>query len=134
MERTGVVNEIKTEEKDGRCRNCCKQYAGSIHQKDVGKIAASLRLTAADFQKKYLRNADAEGMCQTLHVPCDFLNEDGECQLGEYQPESCRKFPYTDQPDRLQSMYSIIGNASVCPVVFEILERLKEEYHFQYKK
>ena len=40
-------------------------------------------------------------------------------------------FPFTGQPDRLSSMYSIIGHAEVCPVVFEMLERLKVIYRFR---
>jgi hypothetical protein len=30
-------------------------------------------------------------------------------------------------------MINIIGNASVCPVLFEILERLKGEYGFEFR-
>ena len=29
------------------------------------------------------------------------------CKLGEYKPENCRKYPYTDQPERLHSLYSV---------------------------
>ena len=41
------------------------------------------------------------------------------------------KYPYTDQPDRMGSLLSITNAAAVCPVVYEIPERLKEEYHFK---
>lgn len=67
---------------------------------------------------------------QTKHRPCDFLKADGACSLGECRTENCKKFPYTDQPERLQSLYSVLDAIEVCPVVFEIWERLKEIYGF----
>lgn len=65
------------------------------------------------------------------HSPCDFLNENGSCKLGECRPENCKKYPDTDQPDRLWSLYSVLEAVEVCPVAFEIFERLKIEYGFQ---
>ena len=65
---------------------------------------------------------------------CRFLNDDGKCRLQECKPEECKGFPYTDQPHRLESLYSILSAAEVCPVVFEIIERLKELYHFRTRK
>jgi hypothetical protein len=32
---------------------------------------------------------------------------------------------------RLESLYSILDAVEVCPVAFEIFERLKQEYHFR---
>lgn len=117
-----------------RCRNCCKYYAGSIPREDLEKDAEKLEMSVVDFKEKYLKpEPDAEGRYQTLHMPCDFMNETGACILEECRPDSCKKFPYTDQPERLQSMYSVLDVASVCPVAFEILEELKEEYDFHYR-
>ena len=65
-----------------------------------------------------------------LPAPCRFLDMDGRCRIQECKPEECKGFPYTDRPDRLASLYSVLSAAEVCPVVFEILERLKELYHF----
>ena len=64
------------------------------------------------------------------HSPCGFLTETGECSLGECCPDSCKKFPYTDQPDRLYSLYSVLDAVSICPAAYEILEALKELYDF----
>ena len=69
-----------------------------------------------------------------LPEPCRFLNADGKCRLQECKPEECKGFPYTDQPHRLESLYSILSAVEVCPVVFEIIERLKELYHFRTRK
>ncbi len=112
-----------------RCRNCCKLFHGSIPSEDLEKDAAVLHMTSKDFIEHYLVQ-ESEGY-QTKHCPCDFLMEDGNCLLGENKPESCEKYPYTDQPERLQSLFSVLDAVEVCPVAFEIYERLKKEYHFR---
>jgi len=55
-----------------------------------------------------------------------FLQEDGECKLGECKPENCKKYPYTNQPERLENLLGLLDVIEVCPVALEIFERLKE--------
>lgn len=114
-----------------RCRNCCKMYHGSIPIEDVESAALYLGLTAMEFIEQYLDGKDSDGNYQTKQKPCDFLQADGSCKLSECRPESCKKYPYTDQPERLQSLYSVLDTVAVCPVAFEICERLKKEYGFK---
>ena len=89
----------------GRCRNCCKMYPGGISAEDIERDANYLGMT----------------------------KEDGNCALDECKPENCKKYPYTDQPKRLSSLYSVLEAVEVCPVAFEIYERLKEEYETFYR-
>ena len=63
-----------------------------------------------------------------------FLMEDGNCKLGDCRPESCKKYPYTDQPERLYSLLGFLDVVSICPVAFEIYERLKQEYGFKARR
>ncbi len=114
-----------------QCRNCCKMYSGSIPGEDIGRDAAYLHMTEEAFIKRYLCRNSITGAYETIHNPCDFLQENGECLLGECKPENCVKYPYTDQPERLWSLYSVLEAVKVCPVAFEIYEQLKEEYGFR---
>lgn len=106
-------------------------YAGSIPVEDIEKDAAYLKMAKEEFMKQYLCQDDIEGIYPTVHTPCDFLQEDGNCLLGDCKPENCAKYPYTDQPNRLWSLYSVLEAVEVCPAAFEIYERLKEEYGFR---
>lgn len=63
-----------------------------------------------------------------------FLKENGECTLGDCQPDGCKNFPYTDQPERLFSLYSVLNAVSVCPAAYEIFEALKLIYDFDSNK
>lgn len=93
-----------------------------------------MNMTKEQFLDFFLEDKQTEDGAETYrtkHVPCDFLQEDGNCRLGDCKPENCVKYPYTNQPKRLESLYRVLDAVSVCPVAFEIYERLKEEYDFE---
>lgn len=127
--------ELFSEYDCSQCRNCCKQYYGEIPADEVEEDAAWLGLSKEEFKSKYLQDniGGHEQVYQTKNMPCDFLQKDGSCLLGDHRPENCKKYPYTDQPDRLFSLLSFLDTVSVCPVAYEIIERLKKEYGFSYR-
>ena len=51
-------------------------------------------------------------------------------KMEECRPDGCKKYPYTDQPGRLGSLYGMLDAIAVCPMVYEIWERLKKIYNF----
>ena len=127
-------NEFFADYDCSKCRNCCKMYHGTIPEEDVEKDAGHLGITVEEFKKLYLKRDEISGDYDTKHMPCDFLQEDGTCRLGECRPKSCRDYPFTNQPERLWSLYSVLEAVSVCPVAFEIYECLKKEYGFRRKR
>jgi hypothetical protein len=122
--------ELFAEYDCSRCRNCCKMYSGSIPEADINQDAEYLGLTTNQFITQFLDKGSYDSNYVTKHAPCDFLQSDGNCKLGDCKPDSCKKYPYTDQPDRIGSLLSILESVGICPVVFEIYERLKKEYNF----
>ena len=112
-----------------KCRNCCKKCHGTIPFADIGKDAEFLGMAEDEFRQTYLqKEADAEGF-NTINVPCDFLR-DNECILADNMPVACKDFPHTDKPNRLESLFAVLDFTFICPVVYEIVERLKEMYNF----
>lgn len=96
-----------------------------------------MNISKEQFIDFFLTINEISGDYETKHMPCDFLTEDGECKLGDCKPESCKNYknyPHTNQPERLESLYSVLDTVEVCPVAFEIYERLKQEYGFKTKK
>jgi len=116
-----------------KCANCCRTYDIVLADDEVKRIAAFLNMPERDFADKYLVDADTddEKPYKFKDSPCAFLFDDGRCRIQDCKPDVCTGFPYTDQPDRLSSMYSVIQHAEVCPVVFETLEQLKIMYKFR---
>lgn len=105
-------------------QHCMKNYLKIM-------TAISVETVAKCIIEQYLQGKDSEGNYQTKNSPCDFLQTDGSCKLGECKPENCKNYPYTNQPERLWSLYSVLDAVGVCPVAFEIYERLKQEYGFR---
>ena len=114
-----------------RCGNCCRRYSTVLSEEEIVNISNYLGMTRRQFLEDCLiRGRDS----LELPAPCRFLDMDGRCRIQDCKPEECKGFPYTDRPDRIESLYSILSAAEVCPVVFEILERLKELYHFKKRR
>jgi len=115
-----------------QCANCCRAYAITLTHNDIETITQHLGQSKDDFIIENLEESIFdEGEYRLKTQPCMFLCADGKCRIQDIKPSSCKAFPFTDQPDRMLSMLGIIDFAEECPVVFEILERLKEMYGFR---
>ena len=116
-----------------KCGNCCKNCEILLNENDVVAASTYLGQTTESFVAKYLTAADPEDELpyKFKSSPCVFLQEDGKCRIQDCKPTVCREYPHTDKPERLFSLYGILGSAEVCPIVFEILERLKTIYRFR---
>ena len=115
-----------------KCRNCCREYSAIFTEEEVGIAASYLGMTKEQFMDKHIKIEFGE--FNLKQVPCCFLKDDGSCELGDCKPETCKDYPFTDRPDRTGSLLNIVQAAGVCPVVFEMFERLKPEYKFRSRK
>lgn len=112
-----------------QCRNCCKEYGALFFEEEIPWVATFLQTTREELIWKYMaRDGD---LYYLEEKPCMFLQKDGSCRLGDVKPICCVDFPYTHYDDRIHNLTSMIEYASICPVVFELLERLKELYGFK---
>lgn len=115
-----------------KCNNCCNLYDIRLEQKDITAVCEYLGQDENDFIEKYLIPDKQETDCYIIKdKPCNFLGTDGKCQIYKCRPSVCKAFPYTNKPDRLFNMIGLISFAEDCPVVFEIIERLKLIYNFK---
>lgn len=115
-----------------KCRNCCKEYSAYFEEEELSPVAAFLGITEAEFRDMYIE--ESFGGYQINIKPCCFLEVDGGCKIEACKPLSCKGYPFTNRPERLFSLLSIMDSASVCPVVYEIIERLKQIYGFKRRK
>ncbi|MDR1111962.1 MAG: YkgJ family cysteine cluster protein [Deltaproteobacteria bacterium] len=112
-----------------KCNNCCKSLTITLDDGEVAAIAGFLGQSASDFAAAHLVEDDGQHAFKAR--PCEFLGDNGQCGIKSCRPAVCEGYPYTDRPGRLSRMLSVVYSAEVCPVVFEILERLKEIYRFR---
>lgn len=110
-----------------KCRNCCKKIGTIIKEDELTKICEELkideRFVSDNLEEKY-------GEYTFKKDKCLFL-DGNTCKVEKCLPIACREYPYTNKEERLFSLYSVISNASICPVVYEILEDLKKIYKFR---
>lgn len=122
-------NELFKEYDCSKCRNCCKEYTVSFEENEIEQVYKLLGITKEEFMDKYIEETVAG--YDLKEKPCCFLAENGACEIEECKPEGCKGYPFTNEPERLFSLLSIVEFSSVCPIVFEMLERLKKIYGFK---
>lgn len=105
------------------CAACCKNYSPRFKTPDIRRISKHLRMRESDFIDTYLR-LDEEGDYVVKQAPCPFLGADNFCSIYDERPGDCRRFPYTDEDVLLHRKQLTLKNASFCPAVFVILEKL----------
>lgn len=114
-----------------KCRNCCKKYGGSFSEEDIMNASSYLEMARDVFINNYLEFNEFGGSYNAKNIPCNFLEENGNCLLNGSKPVSCKEYPYTNKEERLFSLYSIMDNTKICPAVYEIVEELKKIYNFK---
>jgi Fe-S-cluster containining protein len=79
------------------CGQCCTGSPGYIwvDAQEIEQMAAHLKLSLADFSRRYLRRV--KGRFSLLEMPktydCVFL-KDKKCQIYSVRPTQCRTFPW----------------------------------------
>lgn len=105
------------------CAACCKNYSPRFKTPDVKRIAKHLRLKESELIETYLR-VDEEGDFVVKQTPCPFLGADNFCTIYEVRPSDCARFPYTDEDVLVKRQALTLKNATFCPIVYNVLDRL----------
>ncbi|AEF93170.1 protein of unknown function UPF0153 [Desulfotomaculum nigrificans CO-1-SRB] len=113
------------------CSNCCKTIVPVLKNDDILRIANHLELSADEFKKNYLKEMDGKWVIGAR--PCPFLKKQG-CEIYDYRPENCKEYPYTHKNEIVFRLINLVENCEVCPIVFEIFERLKKIYKDEFKE
>lgn len=126
----GLHKELFDEFDCVKCSNCCKAIVPIIEENEINPISSKLRLTCEDFKNKYLFKAREAFMINKK--PCPFLSAKG-CSIYEHRPVNCREYPFTDKEEIWSRLITLVENCAICPVVFEIFERLKKHYRDEFE-
>ena len=108
------------------CANCCKTISPVFTYMDIERIARSLKMRPAEFVETYLY-LDEDSDYVLKQAPCPFLAPDNYCLIYEDRPKACRQYPHTNRKGMHKFLNLTLKNAEVCPAVYDIFERLKEE-------
>ena len=107
------------------CANCCKNHSPRFKQPEIKRISKVLGMKEGEFAITYLR-LDNEGDYVTKKSPCPFLDTDNSCKIYGDRPSDCRRYPYTDEDVFYKRPLLTLKNATICPAVFYVLEKLEK--------
>ncbi len=108
------------------CANCCRSLGPRLTDRDIERIASSLRMKPHEVVSVYLR-MDEDNDYVFKEMPCPFLCSDNYCSIYDNRPKACREYPHTNRKKFFQIYSLTIRNAETCPAVYQILENLKKE-------
>ncbi|MEP7258986.1 MAG: YkgJ family cysteine cluster protein [Flavitalea sp.] len=106
-----------------KCANCCRNFSPRFKTPDIKRISRHLKMKEGDFIETYLR-LDEEGDYVANTAPCPFLGSDNYCTIYDQRPSDCHRFPYTDEDIIVKRQELTLKNATFCPIVYFVLEKL----------
>ena len=106
-----------------QCANCCRTLGPRITDKDIDRIAKTLRIKPAKVIENHLR-IDEDGDYVFQSMPCPFLMADNYCAIYDNRPKACREYPHTDRRKFYQLYRLTVKNSYTCPVAYSVLENL----------
>ncbi len=111
------------------CGNCCRVSQPVLNENDVTNLAIGLSFSRETLTKRFLAK-DEDGDIVFNKLPCPLL-KGNLCSAYECRPDVCRSFPHLHKDEFIFRLMGIIHNCSVCPIVFNVYERLKDELWHQ---
>jgi Fe-S-cluster containining protein len=128
-----IAQEVEDSIECTTCANCCRVATIQIGNRDVERLARHLGLKLSDFLRDFtLETADEGRILKRNSNGCIFL--DGNfCTVYEARPQTCELFPHLVKGNGslLSRMWHMPDRAVYCPIVFNMLERFKQETGFK---
>lgn len=122
-----ITAEVSSQIDCTKCANCCKQINPVLGKDDVSNFAKGLKISTSELEQNYLiLHEDKPSQHEFKEKPCPFLKED-RCSNYDHRPTDCRSYPHLYKDRFVSRLMNVIGNYSICPIVFNVYERLKAD-------
>lgn len=114
-----------------QCGNCCKQIHPVLDDRDVERFARGIGLSAKEFSNLHLIENEGNSSEYLFNkLPCPFL-ENNQCINYANRPDDCSSYPHLHKEGFISRLFGVIDNYSICPIVFNVYERLKKQLGYQ---
>ena len=107
------------------CGNCCREILPTLDPADVSRLAKGLETTPDEIITQYLIR-DEDGDLTINLRPCPFLSGN-RCRVYAHRPDACRSYPHLQKEKFIFRLAQAVSNCSICPISFNVYERLKAE-------
>jgi Fe-S-cluster containining protein len=111
------------------CGNCCKSLMIVVSDEEADSLSEHLQQPRKEFDDHYLEKG-SNGMMIINTIPCHFLS-DNKCTVYEHRFAGCREFPALHVPQFNKRLFTTFIHYDRCPIIFNVVEKLKEELKFE---
>lgn len=112
------------------CGNCCIALEPCLNKSEIKNLAQIKNLSQTDFEAQFVEIDKFEDIKFLKGMPCIFL-KDKSCSIYQDRPANCKSFPHTHKAKFTSRTMGVINNYEICPIVFNLLEKLKLEVGFK---
>ena len=103
----------------------------NIDEQEANHLSAHLGQTREKFDEAYISKGESGSMVINA-IPCHFLVENS-CSVYEHRFAGCREFPAFHVPDFNKRLFTTFMHYDRCPIIFNVMENLKEVVAFEVK-
>jgi len=114
-----------------KCGNCCKTLMINVEEREATIAAQHLEISRIEFDKKYIEKS-LGGKMVISKIPCHFL-EDNKCSIYLSRFAGCKEFPALHLPQIQKRLFTIFMHYGRCPIIFNVMEQLKEKVGFLFE-
>lgn len=126
-----IYKEVSSQMDCAACRNCCKELIPALDQEDIEQLSKASGMSVDQFMEQYVVK-DEFGEYIFRDRPCP-LFKDNSCMYYDDRPKNCQSYPHLHKEGFVFRTMNVIRSCSVCPIVYNVYERLKGElWHYDF--
>ena len=125
-----IYREVSAQIDCTACANCCKIVSPVLNMADIQKFSEGLGISVSKMMDEHIARHKKSDRFRFNKKPCPFL-EGNLCSNYDHRPGDCRSFPHLHRPDFIFRLWNVANNCTVCPIVFNVYERLKIVFAFR---
>lgn len=110
------------------CGNCCKKLEPELSTDEIERLSKLKNESPEQFKQKYTLHDGKTHFLKTK--PCMFLSQ-CKCSIYSQRPQACAAFPHLDL-NEFKYKSTFWSNYSICPIVYNVIESLKEKTAFKF--
>lgn len=107
------------------CGNCCKTLMINVEEDEANRAATALQISRTQFDETFIEKSES-GVMLINTIPCHFLS-DNKCTIYESRFAGCKEFPALHLPNFNKRLFTIFMHYNRCPIIFNVIEKLKVE-------